>query len=112
MSYYQNPQQPPGYGMVPYSPAAATRPPRSAGAAVALELVLGLFGIFGVGNIYAGRTGLGVALMVSFWALFWLNFLLIFLVIGWFTMPLTWIAFLILGPILAARGVENYNAGY
>jgi TM2 domain-containing membrane protein YozV len=90
----------------------AVRPPRSAGAAVALELVLGLFGVFGVGNIYAGRAGLGVALMLSFWVLFWINVALVFLVIGWVTMPLTWVGYLIAGSLLAARGVENYNAGY
>jgi TM2 domain-containing membrane protein YozV len=107
------PAQPPvpyGYGPPPmaYGPVA-TRPQRSAGVAVALEIVLGIFGIFGVGNLYAGRVGPGIALMVGFWALFWINFLLSFIVIGWFTYPLTWIAFLIVGPICAARGVERYN---
>jgi TM2 domain-containing membrane protein YozV len=71
-----------------------------------------MFGIFGVGTIYAGRTGLGVALMLSFWALFWANVFLIFLVVGWVTMPLTWIAFLVTGPLPAARAVEAHNAGY
>jgi TM2 domain-containing membrane protein YozV len=83
--------------------------PRSAGAAVALELVLGLLGIFGVGNMYAGRVGQGLVLMLTFWALFWVNFVLIFFVVGIVTMPLTWIAYLVLGPILAARAVEEYN---
>ncbi|OKI40796.1 NINE protein [Micromonospora sp. CB01531] len=41
-------------------------PQKSAGVAGALELVLGLLGIFGVGNLYAGRTGAGIALMLSF----------------------------------------------
>ncbi|MCO8277043.1 hypothetical protein M1L60_41340 [Actinoplanes sp. TRM 88003] len=80
--------------------------------AVALEIILGVFGIFGVGNLYAGRVGLGIALMVSFWALFWVNFLLVFVFVGIVTYPLTWIAFLIVGPIAAARGVERYNSGF
>jgi TM2 domain-containing membrane protein YozV len=110
-SYYLPAVQPvSGYPVGMGQPAA--RPPRSAGAAVALELVLGLFGVFGVGNIYAGRAGLGVALMLSFWVLFWINVALIFVVIGWVTMPLTWVGYLIAGSLLAARGVENHNAGY
>ncbi|WP_157744514.1 TM2 domain-containing protein [Micromonospora viridifaciens] len=86
-------------------------PQKSAGVAVALELVLGLFGVFGVGNLYAGRTGAGVALMLSFWGLFWVNFLLIFVFIAIVTMPMTWIAYLVMGPLLAARGVERHNSG-
>jgi TM2 domain-containing membrane protein YozV len=73
--------------------------------------VLGIFGVFGVGNLYAGRVGPGIALMVSFWVLFWINFVLTFVFIGWVTYPLTWIAFLVVGPIMAARGVERYNSG-
>ncbi|MBL7253051.1 hypothetical protein [Paractinoplanes lichenicola] len=103
-----HPYQPAPYG---YNPVPA-RPQRSSGTAVALEIVLGIFGIFGVGNLYAGRIGTGIALMVSFWVLFWINFMLTFIVIGWFTYPVTWIVFLVVGPISAARGVERYNAGY
>jgi hypothetical protein len=55
---------------------------------------------------------MGVALMLSFWALFWINVGLIFLFVGWVTMPLTWIAFLIVGPLLAARAVEAHNTSY
>ena len=109
----------PAWQPAPYGPAGghygqvvAARPPRSAGAAVALELVLGIFGIFGVGNIYAGRAGGGVALMLSFCVLCWINFALIFIVVGVVTMPLTWVAYLIAGPLLAARAVETYNTGY
>jgi TM2 domain-containing membrane protein YozV len=88
----------------------AVVPQKSAGAAVALELVLGLFGVFGVGNLYAGRAAVGILLMLSFWGLFWVNVLLVFLAIGFVTMPLTWIAYLVAGPLLAARGVERHNA--
>ncbi len=93
---------------IPYPVAVV--PQKSAGVAVALELVLGLFGIFGVGNLYAGRAGAGVALMLSFWGLFWVNFFLIFVFIGIVTMPLTWIAYLVMGPLLAAQGVERHNS--
>ncbi|RKN47717.1 NINE protein [Micromonospora endolithica] len=91
-----------------YPTPVAVVPQKSAGAAVALELVLGLFG---VGNIYAGRVATGVILMVSFWALFWVNFLLIFVMVGFATMPLTWITYLVVGALLAARSVEQHNSG-
>ncbi|MGC5021225.1 hypothetical protein [Micromonospora sp. DT47] len=120
---YQDPSQhwhasqqhlpvPAAYGPPAYHPTSvAVVPQKSAGAAVALELVLGLFGVFGVGNLYAGRVATGVILMVSFWALFWVNFFLIFLAVGIVTMPLTWIAYLIVGALLAARSVEQHNSG-
>ncbi|WNM39177.1 hypothetical protein RMN56_29340 [Micromonospora halotolerans] len=38
------------------------------------------------------------------------QFCLISIGVGLVTMPLTWIAYLILGPILAARAVEEHNA--
>ena len=96
---------PPAY----YPPAVVVAPPKSTGAAVALELILGFFGIFGVGNIYAGRIVTGVVLMISFWVLFWINFFLIFVVVGIVTMPLTWLAYLASGALSAARGVEQHN---
>ena len=94
----------------PFQPYPVPIAPRSAGVAVALEIIVGLFGIFGIGNIYAGRTMLGIVLMVSFWVLFWVNFFLIFILIGWVTLPLTWIAYVVIGSISAARGVEEYNS--
>jgi TM2 domain-containing membrane protein YozV len=106
---YSHPAPPPMQPMY-VAPATMLVPQKSAGAAVALELVLGLFGIFGVGNLYAGRTAAGVTLMLSFWGLFWINFFLIFAVIGLVTMPLTWISYLVTGPLLAAQGVEGHNA--
>jgi hypothetical protein len=49
--------------------------------------------------------------MLSFWALFWVNFLLIFIFVGWVTMPVTWVAYLIGGALLAAHGAERHNRG-
>ena len=51
---------------LPPVPVPMLVPQKSAGAAVVLELVLGLFGIFGIGNLYAGRVAAGILLMVSF----------------------------------------------
>ncbi|GAB7045177.1 hypothetical protein [Catenuloplanes indicus] len=96
----------------PYYPAYAppARPLKSTGAAVMLELFLGLFGLFGVGALYAGRAGLGVTLMVSYWLLFWVNVALALVLIGFVTGPLTWLFYMIMSPVLAARAVDQHNA--
>ncbi|MDR7327968.1 MULTISPECIES: hypothetical protein [Catenuloplanes] len=97
-----------------YPPPAAYGPParpvKSTGAAVMLELFLGLFGLFGVGALYAGRAGLGVTLMVSYWLLFWVNVALAFVLIGLVTGPLTWLFYMVMAPVLAARAVDQHNA--
>lgn len=96
----------------PYHPAYVppARPLKSTGAAVMLELFLGLFGLFGVGALYAGRAGLGVTLMVSYWLLFWVNVALAIVLIGFVTGPLTWLFYMVLSPVLAARAVDQHNA--
>ena len=119
---YDAPQYGPEYGAItpysggpyapgPYSPPPVMHPPKSGGAAVALELIPGIFGVFGIGNMYAGRVGLGIVLMVSYWVLFWINVVLAFVLIGWVTGPLTWIGFMIGGALLAAHATERYNRG-
>jgi TM2 domain-containing membrane protein YozV len=95
---------------LPPYPVPVVVPQKSVGAAVVLELVPGLFGVFGIGNLYAGRIVTGLLLMFSFWALFWVNFLLIFVFIGIVTMPLTWIGYLVVGALTAARGAERHNS--
>ncbi|MEV4627975.1 hypothetical protein AB0J90_16995 [Micromonospora sp. NPDC049523] len=86
-------------------------PAKSTGVAVAWELLPGLLGVFGIGNLYAARVGVGLTLMVSYWVLFWINFGLFFVGIGFVTMPLTWVVYMIIGPLLAARGVAEHNSG-
>ncbi|MFI5841219.1 hypothetical protein ACIA8K_16115 [Catenuloplanes sp. NPDC051500] len=98
-------QQHPGY-------PPPSRPLKSTSAAVMLELFLGLFGLFGVGALYANRSGLGITLMVSYWILFWINMALVFIVVGLFTAPITWLFYMILSPVLAARAVDQHNAAY
>jgi TM2 domain-containing membrane protein YozV len=102
------PYQQPYQHQQPYPPRS--RPLKSTSAAVMLELFLGLFGLFGVGALYANRTGLGVTLMVSYWVLFWTNVALAFVVIGLVTGPITWLFYMILSPVLAARAVDQHNA--
>ena len=94
----------PGY------PPPSARPLKSTSAAVMLEVFLGLFGLFGVGALYAGRTGLGVTLMVTYWLFFWVNVALAFVLVGIVTGPLTWLVYMIMAPVLAARAVDQHNA--
>lgn len=82
---------------------------KSSGTAVVLEIVLGLLGIFGVGNMYAGRTALGLIMMISYWVFQGINILLTFILIGWVTGFLTWLTYTIVGPLLATQGVEQHN---
>lgn len=112
MSYPQDPRQPPQYyyqqppvqHVVHYHRA----PPKSAGAAIALELVPGLFfQTFGIGNMYAGNVGLGLFFMFGYWVVLFINILLCFVFIGLVTLPLCWIAMMIMSPLVAANKASS-----
>jgi TM2 domain-containing membrane protein YozV len=82
---------------------------RNPGLAVVLELLPGLtIQTFGIGNIYAGRVGTGIALMVGYWILTGVNILLCFMLIGFITWPLTWLLFMIFAPISANTAANNW----
>lgn len=67
--------------------------------AVGLEVGPGaLLQTFGIGHLYAGRTGTGLAIMFGYWVLQAINALLVGVWIGLVTMPLTWLAFMVLAP--------------
>ncbi len=83
---------------------------KSPGVPVILELLGGfLFQTFGIGNIVAGNVGVGLALMFGYWVALFFNILLMFVVIGVVTTPLTWVAFMIMSPMLANAAVEREN---
>jgi len=72
------------------------------GIAVLLELLPGfMFATFGIGNIYAGNVGVGVAILISNWVLNVINFLLLFLFIGICTWPICWLGMALLSTLLA-----------
>lgn len=86
---------------------------KSPGVAVLLELVFGLtFQTFGVGNLYAGNIGVGLALMFGYWFASVVNFLLCFVLIGFVTWPLTWIAVVITACITAHGAAVAQNQRY
>jgi TM2 domain-containing membrane protein YozV len=67
--------------------------------AVALEVAPGtLFQTFGVGHIYSGRVGVGLAIMFSYWFLQAINAALTTIWIGFLTGPLTYLAYMVLAP--------------
>lgn len=82
--------------------------PKSGAVAALLELLPGLFcGTFGIGHIYAGNVGVGLLFMFGFWIVTAINGALMLVLIGFVTLPLCWVGFLILSPILAAKAAEN-----
>jgi len=60
-------------------------PQKSEGMAVVLALILGIFGLWGVGHVYAGKIGKGIGLLVAgliFGGLFWVSLVLTVILIG------------------------------
>ena len=67
--------------------------------AAGLEVGPGLFlQTFGIGHLYAGRYGTGIAIMFSYWVLQTINMMLTPFLIGWITGPLTLLAYLVACP--------------
>jgi len=73
--------------------------------AVGLEVVPGfLLQTFGIGHIYTGRVGAGLAIMISYWVLQIINAWLCTFLIGFVTAPLTWLAYTVLSPTNVLQG--------
>lgn len=75
--------------------------------AVGLEVLPGLLlQTFGIGHLFKGRVGMGLGIMVSYWALQVVNAMLCTVWIGFITGPLTWLAYMIAAPtnLLEERG--------
>lgn len=86
-------------------------PQRSGSTAALLEVLPGIFfKTFGIGHIYAGDVGKGLLIMFSFWALQIVNLLLCFILIGFITLPVTWIVFLVWSSMAASKRVEDQEA--
>jgi hypothetical protein len=99
-----------GYGY-PSPQIVVAVPQKSGGVAVLLELLPGfLFQTFGIGHIYAGNVGIGLAWLFGYWVLTGINFVLCFVFVGFITWPICWLAAMIISPIMAARAVEQANA--
>jgi hypothetical protein len=104
---------PPGYGggYAAPPPQMALRSAKSPGLAVALETLGGTFlSTFGIGHLYAGRVGIGLAWMFGYWAVTFVNFLLCFIFVGFITWPICWLAAMIISSITVSNGVKRANA--
>jgi len=112
---YQN-SYPPMYPPQPYPVARQVVyyvPQKSAGVAVILELLPGMFiQTFGIGHLYAGNVGVGLLFMFGYWFVLFINFLLCFIFIGFITLPICWIFTLIISTISAASSVTNQQRRY
>ena len=83
---------------------------KSSAIAVLLELLPGFFfQTFGIGNIYAGNVGLGIGFLFGYWFVLFINILMCSVFIGLITLPLCWIAMMILSPILAVSAANKHN---
>lgn len=81
---------------------------RSPLVALLLEAIPGFFfQTFGIGHIYTGRVGLGLAVMLSYWLLLGVNVVLMGLLIGFLTTPLTFLAYIIISSMVAAGNAES-----
>ena len=70
--------------------------------ALILEILPGMFLLtFGIGNIYAGNVGLGIAILLTSWFLNFVNFLLCLVGLGFCTWPLCWIVMAIFSTMMA-----------
>lgn len=76
-------------------------------AAVLLEVLGGMFlHMFGIGHIVQGRVGMGLFIMISYWALQAVNAFLMMFLIGFLTAPLTWVFYL----VAASMNANDYRA--
>ncbi len=77
---------------------------KSGGTAVVLEILPGLLiQTFGIGHMYAGHVGIGLAFMFGYWAILAVNILLCFFCIGWVTLTLCWVGTVIFSSMWVSR---------
>lgn len=102
-----------GIGSVPIEQPVrrVSVPQRSGSTAALLEVLFGFFfNTFGLGHIYAGDVGKGLLIMFAFWGLQVVNVLLCFVLIGFITLPVTWIVFMVWSTMAASKRVEELEA--
>src|SRR2546421_12948542 len=103
-------RRPPRSTLFPYTTLFRSyqSPPKSPGTAVLLEVLPGFFfQTFGIGHMYAGNVGVGLLFMFGYWFIQFINVLLCFVLIGFVTLPLCWLAAIIVSPIVAANTASS-----
>ena len=69
----------------PYMAAPAAKDPQTA---LVIELVAGIFGFLGIGHLYAGRTSVGISLLIAWWVFLAVEIALFAVLIGFCLLPL------------------------
>jgi TM2 domain-containing membrane protein YozV len=88
-----------------YAPAVTQK---SGGVAAILEVLPGIFlWTFGIGHMYAGNVAVGLLIMIGFWLAMAVNIALCFVLIGFITLPITWLTVLIASPLIAASACSS-----
>ncbi len=72
-----------------------------------LEFGLGVCQIFGVRHFYAGNRKTGIKLMTTYWFALVANLILVPFAIGLFTLPLTWLIFMVVSIRLAISYAQS-----
>ncbi|MGI8588929.1 MAG: hypothetical protein ACR2M0_14785 [Chloroflexia bacterium] len=116
------PQQytpPPQFVQPPqYNPTGSNYPAypqaKDPNTAVAIEIIGGLFGLLGLGHIYAGRTQQGIMLLVGWWVAIAVVFFFLLPIIGILTLgigcclyPVVWLG----GPIISGLWLRSLMTG-
>ena len=79
--------------------------------AAILEALPGFFlHIFGIGHMYNGNVGKGLALMFGYWGIQFINLLLCLVLIGYLTGFVTWVLFIALSASSASKDARFINA--
>lgn len=97
----QQPYGQPGYGVDPVSGQPWSEKSRTT--AGLLSLLLPLVGVCGVGRLYAGNIGLGLAQLIGLYV----GFVLTFVGIGFFIVPAVWIWSVVDGIVLLTNGGKD-----
>jgi len=75
-----------------------------------LEILPGLFfQTFGIGHMYAGRTGTGLLFMFGYWFVTGINIALCLVLVGFVTWPLCWLGAVVISSILASNAAKEAN---
>jgi TM2 domain-containing membrane protein YozV len=87
-------------------PGATVTSQRDPQTAMILEIIAGLFGFLGIGHFYAGRTNVGLGLLIGWWVFLGIEVVLMAFVIGLCLLPLNLIV-----PIVSGMWVRNELLG-
>ena len=74
-----------------------------------VEIILGIFGLFGVGHLTNGNAGKGLLIMFGYWGIQLFNLFLMAIWIGFLTAPMTWLFFIVWSPSSAKADANQIN---